>query len=72
MIMKLFSLEEYIANPSLHVRLRNGRPVRIVCTDANNQYPIILLIKKQDGTEEAKRYPKSGKCGYSPYDLVFD
>ena len=31
--MKQFSLEEYLANPSKKVVTRDGRNVRIICTD---------------------------------------
>ena len=40
--MKQFSLEEYLKNPSRTVVTRNGKSVRIVCMDFNNEsYPII-------------------------------
>ena len=73
--MKRFSLEEYLANPR-KVITRDGRNVRIICTDAKNNYPIVALIETPDGRE---RQP----CGYkedgtyiigerlSCYDLFF-
>ena len=44
--MKEFNLEEYLANPSRKVVTRDGRDVRIICTDFNNpDFPIICGIK---------------------------
>ena len=44
--MKQFSLEEYLANPSRKVVTRDGRDVRIICTDFDNpNYPGICEIK---------------------------
>ena len=42
--MKPFSLEEYLANPNRKVITRNGRNVRIVCTDAKGTYPVVGLV----------------------------
>ena len=43
--MKQFSLEEYLKNPSRKVITRDGRPVRIVCTDmkGGGNQPIVAL-----------------------------
>ena len=54
--MKQFNLEEYLANPR-KVITRDGRNVRIICTDAKNNYPIVALIETPNGKE---RQP----CGY--------
>lgn len=44
--MKPFNLEEYLANPSRKVVTRDGRDVRIICTDFDNpNYPGICEIK---------------------------
>ena len=44
--MKQFNLEEYLANPSRKVVTRDGRDVRIICTDFGNpNYPGICEIK---------------------------
>lgn len=44
--MKPFSLEEYLKNPSRKVVTRDGRDVRIICTDFDNSdFPIIGGIK---------------------------
>ena len=43
--MKQFSLEEYLKDPSRKVVTRDGRPVRIVCTDrkGGGDHPIVAL-----------------------------
>ena len=51
--MKQFNLEEYLANPSRKVVTRDGRKVRILCTDREDlDFPIITLIKKKLGGGE--------------------
>ena len=60
--MKQFNLEEYLANPSRKVVTRDGRNVRIICTDAKNYYPIIALVENTDGTtEQSLSFIKNGK-----------
>ena len=51
--MKQFDLKEYLANPSRKVVTRDGRNVRILCTDREDlDFPIITLIKKKLGGGE--------------------
>ena len=76
--MRQFNLDEYIANPSLKVVTRDGRPARIICIDANMKYPIVALIKEY-GTDHVKTYDTNGNVSsvpidipYSAYDLFFD
>ena len=54
--MKQFDLEEFKKNPSRKVVTRDGKPVRIICTDANGDYPVVGLIKdkKRDQPETYK------------------
>ena len=60
--MKQFSLEEYLKNPSRKVVTRDGRAVRIICTDKKSEnYPIIALVKCEWG-EEISCYTKNGEC----------
>ena len=42
--MKEFSLEEYLKNPDRKVVTRDGRKVRIICTDRKGDTPIIALV----------------------------
>ena len=47
--MKPFSLEEYLKNPDRKVVTREGRSIRIICTDFNNiNYPIIIEVEGLD------------------------
>ena len=74
--MEQFSLEKYLANPSRKVVTRDGRNVRIVCTDRNiNNFPIVALIQLyNDSDEEVFTYTKDGKRRgdeSTRYDLFF-
>ena len=43
--MEQFSLEKYITNPSRKVVTRDGRSVRIICTDMKSTtYPVVALV----------------------------
>lgn len=55
--MKQFNLDEYLKNPERKIVTRDGKSVRIICTDAKNNYPIVALIETSNGKE---RQP----CGY--------
>ena len=44
--MKQFNLEEYLKNPSKKIVTRDGRDVRIICTDFDNpDFPVVAEIK---------------------------
>ena len=61
--MEQFSLEKYLANPSRKVVTRDGRNVRIICTDKKGyEYPIVALIEnKLEGFEGVLYYTKNGE-----------
>lgn len=42
--MKPFNLEEYLANPTKKLITRDGRSVRIICTDAKGICPVVGLV----------------------------
>lgn len=47
--MKQFNLEEYLKNPNKKVITRDGRSVRIICTNRlDENYPVIALVKNED------------------------
>ena len=50
--MKKFNLTEYLKNPSQKVVTRDGREVRIICTDAKGEEPIIALVYNNIRDEE--------------------
>lgn len=60
--MKEFNLKEYLKDPSKKVVTRDGREVRIVCTDMKSEYPLIALVTdKKDNTESPFVYTKNGR-----------
>ena len=59
--MKQFNLEEYFKNPSRKIVTRDGRNVRILCTDAKGDYPIVALIETPDDfIEFVNKFKKNG------------
>ena len=61
--MKAFSLEEYLKDPSRKVVTRDGRSVRIICTDrVAKEYKLVALVMKND-TECMCAYNTNG-CVY--------
>ena len=73
--MKEFNLEDFKKNPSQKVVTRDGREVRIICTDAKGDEPIVALIYNNIREEEnVYTYNKDGyfyKNNDSCLDLFF-
>ena len=74
--MEQFNLEKYLANPSRKVVTRNGRNVRIVCTDMKYKlYPILALEEiPDDNSEYVYAFTKDGNYeigDLSIHDLFF-
>ena len=71
--MEQFSLEKYLANPSRKVVTRDGRRVRIICTDRRDlNFPIIALIENiSGGGEKVCSYTKDGRH-YTDCSDIFD
>ena len=59
--MKEFNLDEYLKNPSQKVITKDGREVRIICTDAKQDYPVIGLLSLDDKRETTIYYKKNGR-----------
>ena len=59
--MKSFNLEEYLKNPNKKVITRDGNSVRILCTDAKGNFPIIALVKTYNGSETVLRLKENGR-----------
>ena len=59
-VMKPFSLEEYIKNPSRKIVTRDGKNVRIICINAKGNFPIIALVETHNGTETVLRLSEDG------------
>ena len=70
--MEKFSLEKYLKNPSMKVVTRDGRDVRIICTDFNNKiYPVVGEIQ---GVFTPEPFTKDGayrELVCTDYDLFF-
>lgn len=69
--MKQFSLEEYLKNPSKKVVTRDGRNVKIYCTDYIGFGPIIA---KAEGNNFSQMFYSDGRAcrsEESTYDLFF-
>ena len=60
--MKQFNLQEYLANPNRQVVTRDGKKVRIICTDRTglNAKPIVALITLPNGDENIKSFWEDG------------
>ena len=73
--MEQFSLEKYLANPSRKVVTREGKNVRILCTDRKlDSKEVVGLTMNNDGTEGLLSWSKQGKLlslNDSSFDLFF-
>ena len=69
--MKQFNLEEYYKNPSMKVITRDGKLVKIHCTNYHPPQPVIAEI---EGLDNATSFSSDGKYyrnSDSTYDLFF-
>ena len=78
--MKAFSLKEYLENPERKVVTRDGRGVRIRCTDRRGtDQPIVALVETSTGKaenicayrEDGRWSPAGGPVVDSNLDLFF-
>lgn len=75
--MEQFSLEEYLENPNRKVVTRNGKNVRIICTDRidtyqDEDYPVVGLVRNRfDGSEIVASFKSNGESKYKNWDLFF-
>lgn len=58
--MKQFNLQEYLKNPNKKVITRDGNSVRILCTDAKGNFPIIALAEIHNDAETVIRLRENG------------
>ena len=69
--MKEFNLNEYLKDPSKKVVTRDGRNVRIICTDAKGDEPIIALVYNNNRDEEnVYTYNRDGSFYGDNYDCL--
>ena len=70
--MKQFNLEEYKKNPNRKVITRDGRSVRILCTDRKGtEYLVIALCTMSNGSEDCYFYFPNGRM-YLSADSCMD
>ena len=70
--MKQFNLEVYLKNPARKVITRDGRDVRIICTDRKGaNYSVVALCTMSDGSENLETYFPNGKI-YLSSDSCMD
>ena len=51
-------------DPNKPAQTRDGRKVRIICTDSRGSYPIVALIEMDDGKEATGHYNADGTSMY--------
>ena len=60
--MKQFNLEEYLKNPKRKVITRDGKDVRIICTDRKGtEYSVVALCTMSNVSEDCYFYFPNGK-----------
>lgn len=71
--MKQFNLKEYLDNPNQKIRTRDGRKVRIICTDVDAERCIIALASSKVGEMAYEYYNNGTRWTDSPseHDLFF-
>ena len=71
--MKPFDIKEYNDNPSRKVVTRDGRSVRILCTNARSSYPVIALIEEKDNKHDClyTYFPDGTMCGTTKQNDLF-
>ena len=67
--MKQFSLDEYLANPNRKVVTREGKPVKIHCTNFGSGQHIIAEI---EGTNRSESFTKDGSFYYGDHPSIYD
>jgi len=72
--MKQFNLETYLNNPNKKVVTRDGRPVRIICTNREcspeYHYPIVALVSVE-GKEISGMYNEYGEVFGDKFNDLF-
>ena len=70
--MKQFNLEEYLKNPKKKVVTKDGRSVRIICTDFDNpKFPVIGEIEGGNWPISFTTMGLFNSYGESNHDLFF-
>ena len=67
--MKQFNLEEYLKNPSKKVVTRNGKEVKIHCTNFTGTQRIIAQV---EGSDCSVSFDENGRYYIGNYDSQYD
>ena len=73
--MEQFSLDEFLKNPTRPIVTRDGRRVRIICTDRIGKWPIVALVCTGEAeflggyTRNGQKYMPKGEVSLD--DLFF-
>lgn len=67
--MKQFNLEEYLKNPSRKVVTRNGKEVKIHCTNFTGTQRIIAQV---EGSDCSVSFDENGRYYIGNYDSQYD
>ena len=64
--MKQFNLQEYLANPKRQVVTRDGRPVRIICTDSDARGgQIVAIVTMPNKKKQVIQFYENGRYYFS-------
>lgn len=69
--MKQFNIEEYLKNPNRKVVTRDGRKVRVICTDYYGKQSIIAKVEESEYSYSFSDDGRFTICGESSCDLFF-
>ena len=72
--MKKFNLDEYLKNPTKRVVTRDGRPVKIICTNFKNLPGNYSIVAEIEGSGCSESFTQSGEYligNSSQNDLFF-
>lgn len=71
--MKQFNLEKFLKNPNQKIVTRVGKPVRIICANADTDRRVIALVRLEEGERAYEYYDDGTRLKYteSEHDLFF-
>lgn len=71
--MKQFNLEKFLKKPNQKIVTRVGKPVRIICANADADRRVIALVRFEEGERACEYYDDGTRLKYteSENDLFF-
>ena len=71
--MRQFNLEEYLSNPSKKIVTRDGRSVRVICTNRRDYTcPIVALVEEENNKDTVCTFRKDGNWSISDKENELD